>query len=108
MVGSTTASGSTTVLSTVNPPGNSTRVLVTVNPTDVSAFVIVTHAGVITAGCQAWLPSGSVGGVSTRVHTEPNGTWSVTIAGSAPAVVDHVFGVGVTSVPSRSQENVPE
>ena len=28
--------------------------------------------GVNTAGCHTWLPSGAAGGVSTRVHTEPN------------------------------------
>ena len=61
-------------------------------PDRVSASVMVTEAGVITAGCQAWLPSGLAGGVSTRVQTLPSGTWSVTIAGAAPAVVDQVFG----------------
>ena len=68
---------------------------------------MVTLAGVISAGCQAWLPSGATGGVSTMVHTEPSGTWSVTTTGAAPAVVDQVSGAGVTSAPSRVQENVP-
>ena len=72
-----------------------------------SASVIVTLAGLMFAGCQAWF-GGAVGGVSTSVHTEPNGTWSVTIAAGAPAVVDHVFGTGVTSFPANVQEYVPE
>ena len=63
-----------TVFATVNPPGSATSVFVTVNPTLVSAFAIVTDAGVICAGCQAWLPSGAVGGVSTSVHTCPTAT----------------------------------
>ena len=63
VAGSTTASGSITVLATVNPPGSSTRVLVTVNPTEVLASVMVTLAArcsrVATRGCRRARPVGS-------------------------------------------------
>ena len=42
------------------------------------------------------------------MHTDPNGNWSVTTTGAAPAVAVHVFGDGVTSTPPSTHVNVPE
>ena len=58
--------------------------------------------GLNTAGCHTWLPSGAAGGVSVRVHTDPN-VIPDTTEGRTGDVVDQVPGPDGAATPSTHE-----